>query len=541
MMATGRVCVVGVVVALATVFAGAGSVQAAEYFISPSGDDAKAGTSDAKALKTIGAGVEKARPGDTVNIAPGTYAERVKMPRSGTAQAPITLRRHGEGEVVWTTPEPDPARFQDKYAVCIEGREYIVVRGLTFRDCKAWIVLWESHHATIADCTFDGVRTYNALRINNGSFNRIVGCRFLRAAKQTGFREGSAWIPTPGCDYIEIFRGSHNNLVQGCTFGRITHTAVSISAVDPKQFSPTRNVVRNNVFRDPYWKCLWFHAGKHNVFERNLCTGTAANFVQLESGTSIIRYNRFTHYRDSTNAQPDVLLRGAIRMQYDFAQHNRIYANLFYDNDRTLTNNSFRWHVTDNIFQNNLFFRNRQTIFLGFPDYTTKNRNYFVNNLIVQRGPGEKVIRLTRSNDFTLAEATARLGDLYRGNVESDPQLEIDGKTVKGLKPGSPCRDAGAHLTAVAADGQGRQLAVKDSLWFCDGNGLVPGDGIVIGGPRAGGADRRARIVKVDYDAHTLTLDCDIAWKAGDPVNLAYKGRGPDIGPFEYAGGGTGK
>jgi len=528
MVVTRRACVAGLAVALAALLAGAGTVRAAEYFVSPSGDDANPGTSDGKALKTIARAADMAAPGDTVNIAPGKYVERVKMPRSGTAEAPITLRRRGDGEVVWTTPEPDPPRFQDTYALCIEGREHIVVEGLTFRDCKAWIVLWESNRCTVRDCTFDGVRTYNALRINNGSFNKVLNCRFLRAQKQTGFREGSSWIPVPGADYIEIFRGSHNNLVEDCTFGRITHTAVSISAVDPKQFSPTRNIVRENVFTDPYWKCLWFHAGKHNVFEWNLCTGQAANFVQLESGTSIIRYNRFTHYRDSTNAQPDVLLRGAIRMQYDFAQRNRIYNNLFYDNDRTLTNNSFRWHVTDNIFKNNIFFRNRQTIFLGFPDYTTKNRNYFLSNVILQKEPGEKVIRLMRSDDFTLAEAAAKLGDLYRGNVESDPLFRNAEKGDFHLKAGSPCQDAGSHLTVAASAGQGRQVAVKDSLWFCDGNGLIDGDRIIVGSNKA------VRIDKVDYEKHMLQVNRTINWKLGDPVNLVHEGKAPDIGPVEY-------
>ena len=430
--------------------------------------------------------------------------------------------------MVWTTPDDDPQRFQDKYALNIEGQRHIVVKGLTFRDCQAWIMLWESDYCSIIECTFDGVQMYNALRVNNGSFNRILDSRFVRGTEMTGFRKEADWIPVPGCDYIEIFRNSHNNLVQGCTFGPITHVAVSISAVDPTSFSPTRNIVRNNTFRDPFWKCVWLHAGRHNLVEDNLFSGKAANFIQLESGTSIIRRNRFVHYRDTTDGQPDALLRGTIRIQYDFAQRNRLYNNLFHDNDRTLTNNSFRWHVTDNIFLNNIFAGNRQTVFLGFPDFTTRNRNFFINNVMLQQKAGDKLIRLTRSQDFTLAEAQADMPQLYSGNIESDPRLAIVDGSAVGLQKDSPCIDTGRYLTRTSAAGQGTEVAVEDALWFSDGNGLIDGDEVIIGSNVA------VRITKVDYEKQTLTLQRPLEWQAGDSVNLTYKGRGPNIGPFEY-------
>ena len=479
MSGTRTVWVMALLGALAS---GVSEVGAGDYFVSASGDDAHAGTSAQQPLRTIGAAVARAQAGDTIHIAPGRYSERVRMERSGTADAPITLRRDGEGEVVWTTPADGPQRFQDRYALNIEGQEHIAIEGITFQDCEGWIMLWESNHCVIRDCTFDGARMYNALRINSGSFNRILDSRFVRGRDMTGFREDADWIPIPGCDYIEIFRDSHNNLVQGNIFGEITHMAVSISAVDPEAYRPSRNIVRDNVFRDPFWKVLWLHAGEHNVFEDNLCLGRAANFVQLEAGSSIIRRNRFVGYRDSTDGQPDETLRGAVRMQFDFAQHNRIYNNLFYDNERTLTNNSFRGQVTDNIFQNNIFFANRQSVFLGFPDYTTRNRNHFFHNLILQQRPGQTVIQLARREALTLAQAQADLPELYAGNIELDPRLVLDDDGMPvGLEADAPCLDAGGDLTATVGQGEGTELVVQDARWFCDGNGLIAGDEVVIG------------------------------------------------------------
>ena len=47
---------------------------------------------------------EAARPGDTVLVRPGVYREEVRIPRGGTAQAPIVFRsavRDNDGHGVW--------------------------------------------------------------------------------------------------------------------------------------------------------------------------------------------------------------------------------------------------------------------------------------------------------------------------------------------------------------------------------------------------------------------------------------------------------
>jgi len=501
------------------------SANAAQYFVSATGSDTNDGLSPTSAFQSIGKAASLAGPGDVVNIMPGTYAERVAVANSGTADAPVTFRATGDGEVVITDTGEEGGSWAAKRAFLVEGREYVVIDGLTFRDCHAWIALWDSNHCTVQNCTFDGAKTYNCLRINNGSYNRILNCTFKRATARTGFRPEASWIPVPGADYIEIFRGSHNNLVEGCSFGPINHTAVSISAVE-NEYTPSRNITRNCTFTDPYWKCFWLHKGAHNLVENNVCTGESAAFVQLEGGTNIIRRNVFAHYRDSTNANPDKTLRGVIRMQYDESRDNRIYNNLFYDNERTLTNNSYRWTVFDNIFKNNIFFGNGQTILLGFPDYRMKNRNYFLHNLIQGKAAGQKVIQL-ESDHFTLAEAQAQLPGLYRGNIEGDPQFQSPDTDDFRLKDGSPCIDAGAPLTVTTSDGSGRDVPVEDALYFCDGFEMIAGDMVTVG------SNAPAQITTVDYEGKVLTLDRAIEWKQGDTVNLPFSGAAPDMGPYE--------
>ena len=115
----------------------------------------------------------------------------------------------------------------------------------------------------------------------------------------------------------------------------------------------------------------------------------------------------------------------------------------------------------------------------------------------------------------------------YRDNLEVDPKLVLKDGEATGLADGSPCIDAGEALTRTTAEGTGAAAPVGDPLWFCDGNGMIPGDMIVIG------SNQPTLLKEVDYEKKTLTVDRIITWKSGDAVNLAYEGKGLDIGPFE--------
>jgi parallel beta-helix repeat protein len=73
--------------------------------------DAATGGTQATPFCTISAAAKKAvNPGDTVNVAPGTYREQVTVAGSGTAAAPITFTASGPGVVVVGTQDvSDPA------------------------------------------------------------------------------------------------------------------------------------------------------------------------------------------------------------------------------------------------------------------------------------------------------------------------------------------------------------------------------------------------------------------------------------------------
>ncbi len=68
------------------------------YYVSPGGDDAATGKEKAKPLKTIQKALNRALPGDTVQLGDGTYYQSITSVRSGTKDEPITLK--GSKDVV---------------------------------------------------------------------------------------------------------------------------------------------------------------------------------------------------------------------------------------------------------------------------------------------------------------------------------------------------------------------------------------------------------------------------------------------------------
>ena len=82
------------------------SGNAATYYVSPKGDDAKAGTSIGAPLHTIQKAIDVAQPGDTIVVRGGTYRETVSPTRSGTSNARITIQNYQKEPVTVSGTDP---------------------------------------------------------------------------------------------------------------------------------------------------------------------------------------------------------------------------------------------------------------------------------------------------------------------------------------------------------------------------------------------------------------------------------------------------
>jgi hypothetical protein len=290
-------------------------------------------------------------------------------------------------------------------------------------------------------------------------------------------------------------------------------------------------MIRSCVFDNPTWKAIGLHKTEYTLIENNVCFGDAANFLQFEAQKVILRNNLFYRYHDTTKGLPEVGFRGVMRIQSvkdeygcpNLAQHNRIYNNLFYGNERTITNFSVKLPVFDNEFKNNIFYKNQQTIQISNSDYREVSKNYFRNNIL----SGENQLIKLLEDSFSLSEAQNKLTDLYQNNFDSNPLFVNESRNDFHITKVSPCIDKGANLTKTLNSGKGSSIKVEDPLYFCDGYGLIAGDKIRVG------KNSPMKILKIDYEKGMITLSGKLKWKTGDPVNLDFKGKGPDIGP-EY-------
>ena len=124
------------VVLAGAVAAGAGPATAAGTVleVSTTGNDANSGA-PGKPLKTVQAAIDKAAAGTTIKIHKGTYNQQLKIRKSGTASAPITVMPYGDGAVTLTANLPMPACNNSqpdgqRTILIISGSDYWTFQGL---------------------------------------------------------------------------------------------------------------------------------------------------------------------------------------------------------------------------------------------------------------------------------------------------------------------------------------------------------------------------------------------------------------------------
>ena len=105
--------------------------QGTTYWVSPEGDDRAEGT-QAHPLRTIGAGVERAKPGDLVFVRAGHYRESLLIRKSGQEGRPIILScAPGDlGKVTITPTSEEVSRNPSGAVITLHGAHHFWINGL---------------------------------------------------------------------------------------------------------------------------------------------------------------------------------------------------------------------------------------------------------------------------------------------------------------------------------------------------------------------------------------------------------------------------
>lgn len=544
----------------------AGSALADDIYVSPSGDDNNSGTSASAALRTIAAASARAKAGDTVNLAAGQYSESIVPVASGSAGKPITYRSSQQGSAVITNVS---------IGILVSSQSYVTFDGISVNGVnqapnatvRVFAAIQNSSNIVVRHAVFKHANDWagvdiSALYAANGKYYGYV-------PKSAALEGSSSYITIEDStlddvgdysraygDVIQVGAGTQHILIQRNT---ITHGGHDLVELD-SDYGVLQNNTLNNNFGDLVAGDTGYRSveaqGSFNVLQGNLLTGARQGgqarvppLASVRGNQNIVRQNIFTN----GIAQAEVTWCGTGQTP---VTNERIYNNTMY---RLGASALSMWAYTGCtrigylVFANNLVVDSRLNP--GVLSWAHSGGDLPDADLffavaggggIVDVGLGPTAQSVIKGNLFapsngapayiitgpdgriTLAAAAAKYPQYFQGNIEARPAFSKPQPSTAAdfqLLPGSAGIGGGVFLTKVVGSGTANRISVQDSLYFTDGNGVIPGDTIQLQG-----TTQTATIVGIDRPSNTLTLSSAISFKDGQGVALPYGGNAPDIG-----------
>ena len=457
-------------------------------------------------FSTIQACANVAGPGDVCEVYSGTYSETVTVARPGSPTLPIVFRVRG-GETVLVT------------AFVLTNRAHITIDGFEITNASSHGILAQNgaHHAIIQNnyihssgggCIRFGLGTSDDVIIRH---NRLANCG------GNGITFNSGTTTSPG-DRLLI----EDNEIS------------SLTEFDAMYLGGNHVVIRNNYIHD-IGTVLGAHIDgiQHSgqefsyvLIEGNTtrtCTDTGGNchaFITRNVTAPAVETIIYRYNYAQDLAGPLYILLGDTG---DDIRHAMVYNNTSGgDTLRTDTGQGVSMtSATNSVAKNNIVYQRVDTPYnapwIGASTYG--------GNLAFTSGYAGGW-GSPYSTESTYAALHSQ--DPLFANYPNDATLQS----------GSPARNAGVALTAVAAadTGSGTSLIVDDAHYFQDGWSGVNADWLRVG------ASTAIRVVSINYDANAITLASSIARNDGDPVYLyrdsSYRVRistaSPDVGARPY-------
>lgn len=267
-----------------------------------------------------------AKPGDVIQIAPGTYdysvyqgAQKIDTKAAGTADAPITLTA--------ADPEHPPVltgnSTESGYVLHMQG-DYWILDHLVCTTAQKGIVFDHSSHSIIQNCEVKNTGA-EAIALRDGSSECIVkSCNIHDTGKVTpGYGEGvyiGSAVSTTGFDYK-----CDNNKVLDCTFKN-----VAAEHVDVKEFTSGTEIAG----------CTFYGDGMTGA-------NYAGSFIDIAGNDCYVHDN--TGYR---SGNPKIVAAFEIHDQADgWGYHHRFVNNTLYmDREYGEEDTSRRMYVVDGWF-----------------------------------------------------------------------------------------------------------------------------------------------------------------------------------------------
>ena len=514
----------------------AAAIVQKQVYLSPDGNDNHDG-SRAKPWKTIAKANYSVHPGMTVVFLPGKYEGTIAPGRSGAPDAPIVYKAEKAGTVTLT------GSAKTAIAARIENRRYIKLEGFQFRVSPGmkWLMVLNSSFCYFNDLDMEYSTVANPVGTRNCTdlyFNNIRAVR-CASRRPSGTLAGDMW------NNDNLHRAVFSNM----RIGKVGHRPFGLN------YDCSNIVIRDTIFDCRWGRNFEFFSAEKVLMERCIITnafegsGSFDGSAKLYINDAIFRRNLILR-----NGYGPLGLGGYRYRDWPrfFTTGLRFYNNTFFDNQdfaMSMGGDSFDKGYTsfrNNLFMNNIYAYNdlEKGMCLRFTHRSSAENCMVAGNLFAGNTPETKTIHAVtypERADYTAEEANAALPEFYRDNFTADPAFADQEKGNFTLKSNSPAIDKALPLTKVAKMAEGYFifgnpqpsifLPVEDWRFFYDGFGIEgeKGDFIMVGPDK-----KLARIVRIYHRQKILQLDRAIPVKAGESVQLAYEGKAPDLGAYEF-------
>lgn len=504
---------------------------AADYYVSPSGNDGNPGTLE-QPFRTVSGNVWRLKAGDNMILRGGTYqGDKIYLTgQTGTAQNPITFKAHtGEKPILNNSYTPSTGAGA---AVSLNSsNNYIVLDGISIHNVYGHFVYMDrSHHVTIKNCEFknaDG--NWMGVYLNYVSYFTMQNCVLDEVSDNTN---------NQNVNMIHV-EGSHHNLFENLTITRATHSLIDFQ-------NSYNNIVRNNILHNDWQKNSGMAAPYSNDTGRNLyennrifgarpaltLPGKGAMGLYVNQSSNIIRRNVFYD-----NQNFGILMDANNAFANSHINFNKVYNNTFYNNgylqgyynssNFTITDFNNNWNMGNNVFKNNVSMDGTsQNIYIQSRVNSGFDGNIVTGNCFYNPSRPNSMIDVNGIGENSLTWFQSNHSSNVFGNTETNPSFVSSANADFTFNTNSGCIDKGVALTTTRSQGSGTVVPVSDAGYFTDGMGLISGDLIRVG-------TQEATITSIDYTNNNLTVNKSLTWSSNTPVNLPYAGNAPDPGAHE--------
>jgi parallel beta-helix repeat protein len=234
--------------------------DAAQYYISPTGNDSHSGSFSQPWLTGQHAqGV--VRPGDAVYFRAGTYTNPFSiLTTAGTSNAPITFMAYPGEKPVWRVNGSSGL----SPIVIDAGMDYYILDGLTITGGSECIRVMGAN-CIVQNCDLSGSWNSGLVVQYAGATNDIIrNCRVYNVSLMNFPRITHDWGGG-----ISISRGANNCLVENCVAYLVHGEGILLANVN-------NGIVRNCICADTF-KARYYADGINNLFEKNIGYSTPIN------------------------------------------------------------------------------------------------------------------------------------------------------------------------------------------------------------------------------------------------------------------------